>query len=87
MSSPPMSDLQPHLTLAVEMTRRQLGHFTLISEWDLHYTLIRAVTNQFFTAQLILSKIEIERLGDNYYRVTVNDSAKSIFQLQIPIAS
>lgn len=83
----PNPQLQHHLDLAVEMSRRQLSHFALISAWDLNYTLIRAITNQFFTAQLILSKLEIEYIGQQFYRVTVNDQAKSIFQLQIPIQS
>ena len=82
-----MSELQHHLCLAVEMTRRQLAHFTVISTWDLNYTLIRAVTNQFFTAQLVVSKIEIENLGSQFYRVSVNNYAKEIFQIQIPIGS
>jgi hypothetical protein len=69
------------------MTRRQLKCFTRISSSDLHYSLIRAITQELFITELILSKIEIEHIGEQYYRITLNNAAKAIFHVQIPITS
>ena len=77
---------QRHLELAMEMVRRQLEKFTLISEWDLHYTILRSLTSQFFSHQRNLTSYVLTQLpGEPRYLISVNDHATVQFSPNIEI--
>ena len=77
---------QHHLELAIEMVRRQLEKFTLISEWDLHYTILRALSSQFFCQQRSLTSYVLTQLPkEPKFLISVNDHATTVFHLQIPL--
>lgn len=70
----------------MEMVRRQLEKFTLISEWDLHHTLVRTVSNQFFCHQQVLTSYVLTQLpGEPKFLISVNDHATVQFSPNIEI--
>lgn len=77
---------QHHLELAMEMVRRQLEKFTLISEWDLHYTILRALSSQFFCQQRSLTSYVLTQFpGEPRFLISVNDHATVQFSPNIEI--
>jgi hypothetical protein len=72
---------QKHLALAMEMVNRQLSKFTLISLWDLHYTILRAITSQFFSHQRCLdSYVLTQAPGEPKFLITINGHATVRFE-------
>lgn len=77
---------QRHLELGMEMVRRQLEKYTKISSWDLHFTILRALTNQFFCQQRpITSYVLTQAPGKAKYLITVNNHATVTFETQLEI--
>lgn len=70
----------------MEMVKRQLSKFTLISLWDLQYTFLRAITSQFFSHQRgIDSYILTQAPGEPKFLITINGHATVRFETEIEI--
>lgn len=78
---------QKHLELALEMVRRQLSNLTLISGWDLHFTVLRALSNQFFCHQRILSSYVCTEIPGKKFLISANEHATAVFEPKIQIVA